>query len=103
MIVNPHRHRNPHSIPESAIPNRIAMRLFIAATVLFPLVLAAQETPTERAAAPDVVKKLGALQQSLDVPALVARLTAANATRDAVAARAKELMDSELLAMADDI
>lgn len=79
------------------------MRLFIAATVLFPLVLAAQETPTERAAAPDVVKKLGALQQSLDVPALVARLTAANATRDAVAARAKELMDSELLAMADDI
>lgn len=79
------------------------MRLFIAATVVFPLVLAAQETPTERAAAPDVMKKMGALQQSLDVPALVARLTAANAVRDAVAARARELMDSELLAMADDI
>ena len=46
---------------------------------------------------------MGALQQSLELPALVARLTAANTARDAVAARAKELMDAELLAMADDL
>ena len=63
----------------------------------------AQDTPTERAAARDVLKKMTALQQSLDVPALVARLTGANDARDRVIARAKELMDKELIAMADDI
>src|SRR5262249_53765312 len=36
-------------------------------------------------------------------PALVARLTGANETRDRVVARARELMDKELLAMSDDI
>ena len=46
---------------------------------------------------------MSALQQSLDVPALVNRLTAPNAARDAVTARAKALMDAELIAMADDI
>jgi amidohydrolase len=64
---------------------------------------AAQETPTEREAASDVLKKMAALEASLDVPALVARLTGANDARDAVVARAKELMDKELLALADDI
>jgi amidohydrolase len=44
-----------------------------------------------------------ALEQSLDIPAMVARLTASNAARDQVVARAKELMDKELLPMADDI
>ena len=34
---------------------------------------------------------------------MVAKLTGSNAERDAVVARAKELMDKELLAMADDI
>ena len=63
----------------------------------------AQETPTEREAARDVLKKMAALEESLDVPRLVARMTGANAARDAVMARAKELMDKELLAMADDI
>src|SRR5262245_7841689 len=63
----------------------------------------AQDTPTERDAARDVLKKMAALEQSLDVPALVARLTGANDARDRVVARAKELMDKELLAMADDI
>jgi amidohydrolase len=66
-------------------------------------VLAAQETPTERVAAADVVKQMMALESSLDLPKLVARLTAPDATRDAVVARAKELMDKELLAMSDDI
>ena len=46
---------------------------------------------------------MSALEQSLDVPALVTRLTGANAARDQVVARAKELMDKELLPLADDI
>ena len=76
--------------------------------VLLTLVAAAhpsrsQETPTERDAARAVVQKLDALEQSLHVPELVAKLTAPNAARDAVAARAKQLMDTELLALGDDI
>ena len=46
---------------------------------------------------------MAALEQSLDVPGWVTKLTAANPARDQVAARAKELMDKELLAMGDDI
>jgi amidohydrolase len=63
----------------------------------------AQETPTERDAARDVLKKMSALEQSLDVPGMVARLTVPNAGREKGVARAKELMDKELLALADDI
>jgi len=66
--------------------------------------LAAQETPTERSAAADVVRRMDALERSLALPPLVARLTGArDPRRDAVLARAKQLMDQELLAMADDI
>src|SRR5207247_8714889 len=66
--------------------------------------LAAQETPTEKTAAADVIRRMNELERSLALPPLVARLTAArDARRDAVVARAKELMDKELLAMADDI
>jgi len=65
--------------------------------------LVAQETPEERAAAPDVVHKLDALETSLDLPALAAKLTGPNERRDQVVARAKQLMDTELLAMGDDI
>lgn len=63
----------------------------------------AQETQAEREAAKDVLKKMGALEQSIDVPALVASLRAPNAKRDAVAARAKALLDRELLALSDDL
>jgi len=63
----------------------------------------AQDTPTEKAAASEVLKKMATLQRSLDVPGLVSALTAANDVRDRVVARAKELMDKEMLAMADDI
>ncbi len=69
----------------------------------FALPALAQDTPTEREAARDVLKKMDALEQSLDVPALVTRLTGPNAARDQVVARARELMDKELLALADDI
>ena len=63
----------------------------------------AQETPTERDAARGVVMKMSDLEKSLDVPTIVERLTASNPARDQVAARAKELMDKELIAMGDDI
>ena len=78
-------------------------RIALLGCCLSPVVLAAQETPTERAAAHVVVSKLDSLEKSLDVPRIVARLTAPNPARDQVAARAKQLMDTELMAMADDI
>lgn len=65
--------------------------------------LGAQETPTERAAAKEVVAKLAALQKTVDVAGWITRLASPNAARDQVAARAKALMDAELLAMSDDI
>lgn len=64
----------------------------------------AQETPTQRAAASDVVRRMGELQKSVNANALATRLTSApNPKRDAVAARAKALWESELQAMSDDI
>jgi amidohydrolase len=75
----------------------------VSITLLFPIVAGAQETPTERESARDVVRKLDSLERSLDLPGLVAKLTGPNAARDQVAARAKELMDTELLALGDDI
>lgn len=65
--------------------------------------LMAQETPTEQQAARDVLTKMAGLEKSLDVPGWVARLTADNPERDRVVARARELMDTELLALSDDI
>ena len=63
----------------------------------------AQETPTERSAAAEVIRRMNDLERSLALPQLVARLTGKDARRDAVVARARELMQRELLAMADDI
>jgi amidohydrolase len=63
----------------------------------------AQETPTEREAARDVLRNMSELEKTIDVPTIIERLTATNATRDQVVARAKELMDKELLGMADEI
>jgi len=80
-------------------------RTLTAATILllFAARTLAQETDTEKAAARDVLQKMAALESSLDVPAMVAKLTGPNPERDAVIARAKELMDKELLALGDDI
>src|SRR2546426_419847 len=77
---------------------RIAAVALLAATRT-----AAQETPTERSAAADVIRRMNELERSLALPQLVARLTARDARRDAVVARARELMEQELLARADDI
>ncbi len=79
------------------------MRIIAALLWVTALPLVAQETPTERDAARDVVRKLDSLERSLQLPALVAKLTGPNAARDEVVARAKQLMDTELLAMGDDI
>src|SRR5438094_3822059 len=84
------------------------MRRTLPITVLAALVVAtpalAQETPTEKTAAADVIRRMSDLERSLAVPQLVTRLVGArDPRRDAVIARAKELMDKELLAMADDI
>jgi hypothetical protein len=78
-------------------------RLIFAVLLSTSTLLIAQETPTERQAATGVVQKLQTLEQSLNIPALVTELTAPNADRDSVVARAKQLMDSELLALGDDI
>jgi amidohydrolase len=47
--------------------------------------------------------KMSALEQSLDVPGMIAKLTASNDARERVVARSQELMSKELLTMADDI
>jgi hypothetical protein len=77
----------------------VAVMLVLAA----PAASRAQETPTERDAARAVVQKQMDLQRSLNIDAVVTKLTGANPARDAVAARAKELMDKELIALGDDI
>src|SRR4029077_4729659 len=80
--------------------------LRIAAALAFVLVASrsfAQETDTEKTAARDVLQKMATLEASLDVPALVAKLTGPDPERDAVVARAKELLDKDPPAMADDI
>ena len=83
---------------------RIAMSCTAIALSLFGATSSmAQETPTERLAAKDVLAKLAELEASLDVPSLVAELTRPNADRDRVVARAKELMEQELLDMSDAI
>ena len=63
----------------------------------------AQETSTERDAAREVIKKMDALEKSIAASEWVSKLTGPDSTRDQVVARARELMDKELLAMADDI
>ena len=71
---------------------------------LGPLSARSQETPTQRAAAADVLRRMSDLHRAVDASGLAARLTgAASPGRDAVVARARELWDSELQAMSDDI
>src|SRR3989454_1691690 len=83
---------------------RSALSLPVIVVALAVAPLAAQETPTEKTAAADVIRRMNELERSLALPQLVTRLTGArDARRDAVVARANELMDKELLAMADDI
>src|SRR5438105_8130205 len=83
------------------VPLHLAALTLLAA---IPTSAPTQETPTEKTAAADVIRRMNELERSLALPQLVARLTGArDPRRDAVLARAKALMDQELLAMADDI
>ena len=75
----------------------------LACAAIFAAAALAQETPTERDAARDVLHQMAELEKSVDVSGWVERLSAPNAERDKVTARARQLMDTELLAMADDI
>ncbi len=64
--------------PICASPTAVPFAFFaLLRRSLLPAALPAQETPTERDAARDVVHKLDSLERSLDLPALVARLTGA--------------------------
>src|SRR5947209_18217594 len=83
----------------SALP----LPTLVVCALLRPTPAVAQETPTERTAAADVIRRVNDLERSLALPQLVARLTGKDPRRDAVVARARELMERELLAMADDI
>jgi amidohydrolase len=62
---------------------------------------AAQDTPTEREAARDIVKQIRELDQSLGVQALVTKLTLPDKRRDVVIERVKQLMQTDLLPMSD--
>jgi amidohydrolase len=78
-----------------------------SASLLLPLLLAAslfaQDTPTEKEAAKEVVRKLADLEKSLNVSGWISRFSTPNPARDQVVARAKQLMDTELMALSDDI
>ncbi|HLH19788.1 MAG TPA: peptidase dimerization domain-containing protein [Bryobacteraceae bacterium] len=71
--------------------------------LIFAALAFAQETPTEREAARDVLRKMDALEKSLDVSGWVGKFSAPDTGRDRVTSRAKQLMETELLAMGDDI
>jgi amidohydrolase len=82
--------------------DRVPFLLFVLFLFL-PAPGLTQETPAEREAAREVLAKMAALERSLDVPRLVESLTGPNPARDAVVERARALMDTELLALSDDI
>jgi len=63
----------------------------------------AQETPTEREAARDVLSRLTTLQREIDPAALTRAVAGTDPARDAVASRAKALLQNELLAVSDDL
>ncbi|HXN66001.1 MAG TPA: peptidase dimerization domain-containing protein [Candidatus Acidoferrales bacterium] len=67
------------------------------------LPLAAQETETEKQAATTVVQQVHDLEQSLNVDQMVAKLIAPDPGREDVLSRVKQLMQMELLPMADAI
>ena len=90
----------PSSLRVSETMKRIPV--FVAALSLSSVALC-QETPTEMNAARQILTDRAELENSLNLSALVAQVTAADAARDKVVARAKQLMDTELLAMGDDI
>jgi amidohydrolase len=84
---------------------RIGIRGIAAALCVAIAALAAptyaQDTPTEKDAARDIVRQIHELSTTLGVDAMVARLTDKDAQRDIVIARVTELMKTDLLPMSD--
>ena len=78
------------------------MKRLLVALSLAQLALS-QETPTERQAAKDVVARLNAFEKSLNIDQLVAKITAPNVDRDKVVKRARQLMDTEMIQLGDQI
>jgi amidohydrolase len=78
-------------------------RLMVMATavLLGAGLCGAQETPTEREAAREIVKQIQEAGQALNVPQLVGKLTAADKGREEVTARVTQLWQSELQPMSD--
>jgi amidohydrolase len=74
-----------------------------ALSISLAVPVSAQETPTEIGVARQMLVARAQMETALDVPKLVAEVTAPDAVRDRVVARAKQLMETDLLAMADDI
>ena len=71
--------------------------LIVSLSLLTAAVAAGQETQTERSAAASVIERMKALEGSLGLDQLVARLAGPDRRRDAVMTRARQLMDDELL------
>jgi amidohydrolase len=77
------------------------MILSALALMLLASASAAQDTPTEREVARDIVKQINELARTLGVQPMVAKLTAPNPQRDAVIARVKQLWETDLQPMSD--
>src|SRR2546430_15584584 len=82
---------------------RIAAAVVLTIPTAVPAAAAAQETPTERSPAADVIRRMNVLERSLAPPQPVARLTALSARRGPVVARAPALIDQQLRATAHGI
>lgn len=78
--------------------NLIALALLTVSSAVW-----AQETPTETIAAHTIIEQRTQMEQSLDVSKWVTQLSADDPARDRVVARARQLMETELVAMGDDI
>jgi amidohydrolase len=68
---------------------------------LLPACVLAQETETEMAAGKNVMRQISELDRSLGVQQMVAKLTQPDKGRDAVIARVKQLLDTDLMPMSD--
>ena len=77
------------------------IEIAMLAVLLLTGACAAQETETERQAAPDVVNQIQQLEHSLDVTSMVVKLTAPDKNRDEIVASVKQLMQTDLLSMSD--
>src|SRR2546427_12889067 len=61
-------------------------------SLVAPAVICAQETPTEREAAKDVLQRMAALENAIDVPRLVKTMTSPDPSRGAVASCATAVL-----------